>query len=332
MPECPAENAPIRLRAGDFLGEIKIVKWLATLPAATLYHAQQSETAVLLKVAHHTHEDKLKREALFLQNHTHPALPHLLPAHSDTSLITHPYGKSAHRGQILTYILFEESQAQPLREILLRNPQPWYRLTGWLMVNLADVLGYLHDCGLYHLSLSPDLLLVRFDNQNVPRPLLVDLGVAAAYEDTTRYWRPQYVPTGYIAPEIRQRQPVSESTDVYGLGLMLYELLAGQPAYLLEQPGRLVPEKALAQRVGQPVERPDLSGLPQLAEWATREEKKDRPSNILIFANELLAHMPPVPAEKQRKTVGNYIFWVATLLAVLFSIMLLIALLMGIDQ
>ena len=175
-PQCPVEDAPGRLRAGDRAGEVEIVQWITTLPAATLYKARRGAEVVLLKVAHPGYEDKLKREALFLAGHAHPVLPRLLPALSLAAPAEHPYGRTAARGRIVYFAVFEYVEGQVLREFLDRDPQPWYLTTGWLIAGLADALAFLNDRSLLHLCLSPEVVLVRFDQENVPRPILTDLG------------------------------------------------------------------------------------------------------------------------------------------------------------
>lgn len=298
---CPAETSPPRLRPGDRTGEIEILKWSATLPAATLYQAQRTGQSILLKVAHPGHEDKLKREALFLLTHRHPALPQLLPAYSDVVITEHPYGKVVVGNQILNFAVFNAFAGQTLRELLDQNPYPWYKTTGWLIAGLADALAFLHDEGLYHLCLTPNLVMVRLDKQGIPRPLLVDLGVACAYEDIHRHWYSLYVPYTYAAPEIFQGHAPTEATDVYGLGILLREMLNGRqplPASSLPLP---TSGQSEIPYLSPAVERSDLKGLPTLAEWSTQVKLEVRVRSVLEFAADLLTHIPPVPPEETRK-------------------------------
>jgi serine/threonine protein kinase len=297
---CPAEIAPLRLRVGDRLGEIEIVQWITTLPAATLYKAQRGKTVLLLKVAHPGYEDKLKREALFLQSHPHPVLPQLLPAHSGASLEQYPYGKIAARGQIVTFTASAFVEGQLLRELLERDAQPWYLTTGWIVASLADALAFLHDDGLFHLCLSPEIILVRFDRQGAPRPLLADLGVACAFEDIPRHWRPQYVPLPYAAPEVGRQEAVGAAADVYGLGCLLFEMLAGRPMAI----GATQQATAFAGMAATGdlfINRADLQVFPELARRATQPDWRERPADVLEFAQELLSSLPPVPRENKER-------------------------------
>ena len=124
-----------------------------------------------------------------------------MPQVNDCLLYTSPYGRTAARGRIVTFAVFDYVESQVLREFLDRDPQPWYLTTGWLVAGLADALAFLNDRGLLHLCLSPEVVLVRFDQENVPRPVLTDLGVACPYEDLPRHWRPAFALPAYAAPE-----------------------------------------------------------------------------------------------------------------------------------
>lgn len=308
QPNCPAENTLKRLRPGDFVGELAIEKWVATLPAATVYRAMRGKEPVLLKVAHPGFEDKLKREARFLQTHSHPGLPQLLAAHSDTAVAEHPYGLITIHGQLFTYLLLADMAGRTLEEWLTRNPQPWQKHVGWIMGALTDTVAYYHDCGFYHLALSSGIILLRFDNQQIPRPILLDLGLCATFEDIGRYWQPQMVNPHYLAPELRLRQPVSQQTDLFGLGMVLQVMLTGSLN-------------------GQRSSRSDLRELPQLAQRARSVKMAERPLNCLEFANQLFAITSHLPSEINKMSLQSYLRHTLVVCILLTAAFLLLALL-----
>ncbi|MFM8319959.1 MAG: hypothetical protein ACKOC5_03505, partial [Chloroflexota bacterium] len=182
---CAADDKPALLEPGTALGEIEVTRMLSVLPSATLYAAERRGPAqperVLLKVAHAGQDERLKREARLLarlQARTrHPALPWLLPAHSQAGTAHYPYGKSVAGGMPFYYAVFRYLDGEPLSSMLLDNAQPWYQHAGWLALALADALALLHAGGVLHLALSPPGILVRFDQDGIPRPVLLDLGV-----------------------------------------------------------------------------------------------------------------------------------------------------------
>lgn len=324
---CPVENAPLRLRAGDRLGEIEIVQWLATLSAATLYKAQRGETIILLKVAHPGYEDKLKREALFLLANRHPALPQLLPAISGLSTQQQPYGRAAVYGHMVYFAVFVFVDGQMLREMLDRDSQPWYLTTGWLVAQLADALAFLNEGAVLHLCLSPEMVLVRFDGEGIPRPLLVDLGVACSYEDIPRYWRPVYVSPLYVGPEIVRGENVGAATDVYGIGALFFEMLAGHPPVrgadaAAEMSGSSATDDVLALRA-------DLTALPQLATRAVALDWRRRPANARAFLEELMLSLPPIPRENRKQTFRAEALRMLAVVALLIVLLAILGIALG---
>ena len=240
---CPAEMSPTILDFGEWLGNIEIVKPLIILRSCTLYQARYQKQKVLLKVAHPGPEnrERLKREAQFLQQlqrakdskaHTE-YFPVLLSPYGTTK-DNDPYGKVVLKGHLLYYSLFEHHDGEPLRDILTKNLQLWIYHIGWVMRGLASAVAFLQSKGLFHYSLSPDAVLVHFDDESgAPHVLLFDLGVISDRQTLRANWYSFLAPPAYTAPELIDTpapQP-HYATDVYGLGLTLYEMLVGQPAF-----------------------------------------------------------------------------------------------------
>ncbi|MDZ4159084.1 MAG: protein kinase, partial [Anaerolineaceae bacterium] len=233
---CPAENATGIFDNGEWFGDIEIIEPLAILRSAIIYKAQRRNEYIFLKVANHGCEEKLKREAIaFLQlaqRSQHPLLPVLLSAHIQGSVANFPYGWTVTHGAVKYYSLFRFVEGDILRNILLKNPQPWYQDAGWIVVSIADAIHYLHSVGKLHLCVSPEHILVRFDKQGIPRPMLLDLGVGDDGQNIHSLWNSSFTPAAYTSPEILDPNgKVGQATDVYGLGLIFYEMLAGHPAY-----------------------------------------------------------------------------------------------------
>ncbi|MCG8346235.1 MAG: protein kinase [Chloroflexales bacterium] len=238
---CPAEMSPPILNHGDWLGNIEIVKPIIVLRSAVLYEARYQQKKVLLKVAHPGPEnrERLKREAEFLKQIRHEKeqpihLPILMPPYANTTIERNAYGKVVLQGHLLYYCLFEHFAGEPLRDILAKNVQMWVYHIGWIVTNLAAAVAFLQSKGMYHFGLSPDCILVYLDDKSdVPRIQLFDFGIASDRDHFPSNWYRFFVHPAYTAPElIEPRTPrPSYATDVYGLGLVLYELLVGEPAF-----------------------------------------------------------------------------------------------------
>ncbi len=95
-------------------------------------------------------------------------------------------------------------------------------------VALLETLGRIHHAGVVHRDLKPANVLV----DDAGLPTVLDFGVAFAPMEGTGDAAPEMVGTpAYLAPEQVAREPVSPATDLYALGLMLYEALSGRSAF-----------------------------------------------------------------------------------------------------
>ncbi|MEZ4864321.1 MAG: protein kinase [Caldilineaceae bacterium] len=309
---CPAEMSPTILNHGDWLGDIEIVKPVIVLRAAVLYEAIHQKEKVLLKVAHPGNENKerLKREAELLRSlqgglRTVPHLPTLLPPYANTTLRTDAYGKSMLRGHLLYFCLFRYVEGEPLRHLLQKNPQLWIHHVGWIMSSLAATIAALQHKSIYHYGLSPDCLLVRFDEQhNAPRILLFDLGIAAKEQELAHWWYPFFAPPAYMAPELIDARNVQPDyrVDVYGLGITLYELLIGEPAFPYKLRSAAEIARAIARQERLPMNRmEDVDTVATIALQAVSPQAAARQPNARELARLLLNQFGPVPEEKQRR-------------------------------
>jgi serine/threonine protein kinase len=295
-----------------------------------VYQAERAGERVLLKVAHEGFEERLKREAgvlLALQKNKreHPVLPALVPAYLQADLATYPYGRAVLGGHTLHYIVLAPREGETLRGILLKDPQPWYQHAVWLTLSLADAVAMLHSNGLLHLCLSPEMVLVHRGLDGIPRPVLLDLGAVTPPERASTLWQRRFCFPAYRAPELLQATGgrVGAFSDVYGVALILHEMLSGGPAY----PFRLRAEAEVVQNVlhASPAvaNRPDLENVPRIIEQAISKNYRRRPPDILTLARDLQANVPPVPKEPQKRRV-NWGVATAVSMAVLAIVLLLV--------
>jgi len=100
-----------------------------------------------------------------------------------------------------------------------------------LFLRICDAVQYAHSRAVIHLDIKPSNILVKADGA----PMLLDFGVAKHLEQQRPAMQTQrrYTPA-YAAPEQLRGQPVGTFTDVYSLGVVLSELLAGRHPYAKE--------------------------------------------------------------------------------------------------
>ncbi len=95
---------------------------------------------------------------------------------------------------------------------------------------ILDAIGYSHSKGFIHCDIKPNNIIV--DSNGTPK--VIDFGIASKYgsfivgKNRTTFFQNAFTPN-YASPEqIRGEKNLSETTDIYSLGVVLYELLTGQ--------------------------------------------------------------------------------------------------------
>lgn len=337
---CPAEMAPTILDYGEWLGDIEIIKPIIILRSSVLYEATHQKTKVLLKVAHPgaEHKERLEREAEFLQTlqktkEPPKTLPRLLPPYANTTVDVDPYGRMMLQGHLLYFCLFEHFDGEPLRDVLIKNPQLWINHIGWITISLAAAINLLHLEGLYHFGLNPSCVLVRFDKQqNIPRVLLFDLGIASHKNHIGDAWYPSFVPPAYTAPELiggdgMRGQYLSGDyrTDVYGVGLVLYEMLVGEPTYRYKlRSDDEVYELVRRDRRVKMNRVEDVQRVAEIALETTQSEIARRPQLIADIGERMVSIFGEVPPEKKSRfpTLRTILWGIAVLLAIAFLVII----------
>ncbi len=101
-----------------------------------------------------------------------------------------------------------------------------------LMRDVARAVHAAHRTGLVHRDLKPGNILLARDDGGEIHPYVVDFGLAMTQDEVSLSRTGMISGTpAYISPEAAQGHPLDLRTDVYSLGVVLYELLAGTPPF-----------------------------------------------------------------------------------------------------
>ncbi|NPA47183.1 MAG: serine/threonine protein kinase [Thermococci archaeon] len=173
---------------------------------------------------------------------------------------------------------------------LIRNlgtyPKPVDEKTALKLIRgIAEGLKHAHSKGIHHLDLKPENVLLKADMT----PKITDWGLAqiSARSSLSRHYG--YSPL-YAAPEQLDEETYGEPdhrTDIYQIGLILYELLAGELPYRATSPGALVGK--ILQAKPRPVSElsPELKKFEGMFERLLAKEKEKRYQSVDEFISAL---------------------------------------------
>jgi serine/threonine-protein kinase len=128
----------------------------------------------------------------------------------------------------VAYIVMELVDGTTLRRLLDQRPRLPVGEVADIGAQVADALDHAHSRGLVHRDVKPGNVLVERDG----RVKVTDFGIAKAAGSSELTRAGAVVGTArYLAPEQVEGAPVDARTDVYALGLVLYEMLCGQTPF-----------------------------------------------------------------------------------------------------
>ena len=124
------------------------------------------------------------------------------------------------------YIVFEFIDGENLKELVVRKGRLDLRDALEIAHEIARGLAFAHDHGLIHRDVKPQNVLLNGDG----RAKVTDFGIARSLDVDHGVTQTGTIlgTSNYIAPEQASGQPVDAHTDVYSLGIVLYEMLTGE--------------------------------------------------------------------------------------------------------
>jgi eukaryotic-like serine/threonine-protein kinase len=217
--QCAVKSPP---KAGDTLDHYRLERTVARGGMATLFQATDMRDGrqVALKVPHAEMEadqvlvERFRREQEIGRELDHPGVVKTYDGEQRSRL----------------YMVIEWVDGRLLRSILNEERRlPMERATHFAL-EILDALDTMHKHGVVHRDLKPENIMVDAEDHIK----LIDFGIAMK-EDARRITFVEISSTlgtpDYIAPEQVKGQRGDQRSDIYSLGVMLYEMLAGEPPF-----------------------------------------------------------------------------------------------------
>ncbi len=166
---------------------------------------------------------RFRAEARYAASLSHPGIARV-----------YDYGESSEFGG--AYLIMELVNGEPLSAILARSGRLSADVTLDIVSQAARALDAAHQAGIVHRDIKPGNLLVAADGTTK----ITDFGIATAVRAAQAS---HLTETGmvmgtamYVSPEQATGAPVNEASDIYSLGVVAYECLAGRPPFTASEP------------------------------------------------------------------------------------------------
>src|SRR2546421_469776 len=217
--------APDTLIDQVFDGRYKVVRKLGTGGMANVYLAEDQELgrSVAIKMLDERHSqdeqfvERFRREAKNAAGLSHPNIVSI-------------YDRGQAEGTY--YIAMEYLEGRTLKELLVaRGPTPLAVAIDYTRQILAAI-GFAHRNGIVHRDIKPHNVIVGPDG----RVKVTDFGIARSGASQMTEAGSIIGTAQYLSPEQARGAPVDETSDLYSVGIVLYEMLTGEVPFTGETP------------------------------------------------------------------------------------------------
>lgn len=227
-------NVENKLRSGDRLSHYEIEKLLGAGGMGEVYlaHDTKLDRKVALKILNQSVEANTSNVARFIQEaKAASALNH------PNILVIHEIGEHEARH----FIVSEYVDGQTLRTALNANERPIGEILD-ISIQIASALNAAHEKNIVHRDIKPENVILRPDGL----AKVLDFGLAKLIEQKSRSLigfedetaRHDQTEKGvilgtvnYLSPEQAKGDPVDQRTDIFSLGVLLYEMITGKTPF-----------------------------------------------------------------------------------------------------
>jgi tetratricopeptide (TPR) repeat protein len=264
------------LSPGENVGPYRIIEQLGQGGMATVFKAYHPalDRYVAIKVLHTAFKEdpnflaRFQREARIVAKLEHL---HIVPV----------YDFSEHKG--MAYLVMRYVAGETLKARLTGEPLPPEDILE-ILKPVAEALAYAHEQGVLHRDIKPSNVMLTPEDSI----FLTDFGLARMAQSGEATLTRQDMMIGtpqYMSPEQAKGEKVDERTDIYSLGVVLFEMLTGRVPFSADTPYAVVHDHIYTPLPLPSTIKPDISpALERVVLKALAKEKDDRYQKVTELA------------------------------------------------
>ena len=272
-----AQEPTDRLVGSTIDGRYQIESRIARGGMAKVYLATdlRLERKVAVKVMHDHLVDDSDYAAKFIREARH------------TARLAHPNIVSVfdqgHEGDIL-FLVMEYLPGITLRELLNDYGSLTVEQALDITTAVLQALVVAHREGILHRDVKPENVMLVNDG----RIKVGDFGLARPVTSATETGKSLLGTVAYIAPELLTRGQADNRSDLYSVGVMLYEMLAGKQPFTGDSPMQIAMQHAKKQMPLASLTNPFVGqAVDDVIQWSTAKDPNDRPKDARAFLDAL---------------------------------------------
>jgi len=184
----------------------------------------------------------------------------------------------------MAYLVMEYLPGITLRDLLQEHKVLTTEQTLDIMEAVLAGLAAAHKAGIVHRDLKPENVLLADDG----RIKISDFGLARAASANTATGAALLGTIAYLSPELVTRGIADTRSDIYAIGIMMYEMLVGEQPFKGEQPMQIAYQHANETVPAPSIKNPKVPAeLDELVLWATSREPDQRPRDARAMLDQL---------------------------------------------
>ncbi len=259
-------------------GRYQVRSRIARGGMATVYLATdlRLERRVAIKVMHghladdNTFKSRFVQEARSAARLAHPNVVNVFDQGQDSDM---------------AYLVMEYLPGITLRDLLKDYGKLTPEQTIDIMEAVLSGLAAAHKAGIVHRDLKPENVLLADDG----RIKIGDFGLARAASANTATGQALLGTIAYLSPELVTRGVADARSDIYALGIMMYEMLTGEQPFKGEQPMQIAYQHANDTVPTPSSKNPSVPPeLDEIVQWATAKEPDNRPKDAREMLDRLI--------------------------------------------